>query len=564
MVNIHSRRHSLQSVPTISRGPLLVLIALWIASGTSVANAQRSRTGQRTTGREADPVVTFIDQQIRQAWEDNEVQPSERADDAEWLRRVYLDIVGHIPTADEIEAFLADDSETKRADIIKRLLEDPAYVRNWTNVWTNLLLGRQTPRRTSRDGMEKFLREVFTHNRPWNEVVHDLLTAEGHYEENGAVNFLLGQLDGNPNSEDYTVEATARATRLFLGTQVQCTQCHNHPFNDWKQVQFWEFDSFLRQMRRVDHRKTDPKTGRRVDDFSELVWKNYEGPVYFEKRSGVMEVAYPRYINEEIDPAGTTDRRQELAKVLALNDPDHQVARAMVNRMWGHFFGYGLTKPVDDMGPHNPPSHPEVLDRLTKEFAASGYELKTLMRWITNTEAYHLTSRFNDDNRIDDPSAGEVALFSHMYVKPFTAEQLYESLLVATQADSTAGNYQQAEERRLQWMREFLLIFGGNEQDEPTLFSGTIPQALMMMNGDLVNTGIGEPGSTLHAVLSNERLKSDAHRIRKLYLSSLGRLPSRRELTMSQKLISSSPNQLTAYQDLYWALLNSNEFVMNH
>ena len=359
--------------------------------------------------------------------------------------------------------------------------------------------------------------------------------------------------------------ATARVTRLFLGTQVQCTQCHDHPFNDWKHVQFWEFDSFLKQMRRVDHRKTDPKTGQRVDDYSELVWRNYEGPVYFERRSGVMEVAYPRYVDQEFDSKKETDRRLELAKVMAHDDPDHQVARAMVNRMWGHFLGYGFTRPVDDMGPHNPPSHPDVLDRLTDEFAASGYDLKKLIRWITSSEAYHLTSRFNDKNRIDDPSAGEVPLFSHMYVKPFTAEQLYESLLIATQAGESVGNYQQAEERRQRWMREFLLIFGGNEQDEPTLFSGTIPQALMMMNGELVQSaGSGEPGSTLHAVLSDSRLKSDALRVHKLYLSSLGRPPSRRETSMSQKLINSNPDKLAAYQDLYWALLNSNEFVMNH
>ncbi|MEZ6145045.1 MAG: DUF1549 and DUF1553 domain-containing protein [Planctomycetaceae bacterium] len=523
------------------------------------------RANDAVTTRDADPLVTFVDQQIRQAWEDNEVQPSERADDAEWLRRVSLDIVGHIPTADEIETFLADESETKRADAVNRLLDDPGYVQNWTTVWANLLIGRQTPRLTSRAGMEKFLREAFTKNRPWNEVVYDVLTAEGHYEENGAVNFLLGQLNGNPNREDYTVEATARVTRLFLGTQVQCTQCHDHPFNDWKHAQFWEFDSFLRQMRRVDHRKTDPKTGRRIDDFAELVWKNYEGPVYYERRSGVMEAAYPYYADQQVDPAGTTDRRMELAKVMARDDPDHQVARAMVNRMWGHFFGFGLTRPVDDMGPHNPPSHPDVIDRLTDEFAASGYDLKQLIRWITSTEAYQLTSQFNDKNRIDDPSAGEVPLFSHMYVKPFTAEQLYESLLIATQATAATGNYQEAEERRRQWMREFLLIFGGNEDDEPTLFSGTIPQALMMMNGDLVRAAdSGMPGSTLHEVLTDERLRSDPQRIQRLYLSSLGRLPSRREATMSQKLISGSPDKLAAYQDLYWALLNSNEFVMNH
>lgn len=550
--------------PLISRA---LLVATILTTGCVVARAsERTRPADEFSTGFRDPVVAFINDEIRRGWEDNEVQPSKIADDSEWLRRVFLDIVGHIPTAAEAESFLHDPSDSKRADIIEQLLEDPDYVQNWTGIWSNLLIGRQTPQRTSRDGMEKFLREAFARNRPWNEVVYDLLTAEGHYEENGAVNFLLGQLDGNPNRDDYTVEATARATRLFLGTQIQCTQCHNHPFNDWKQSQFWEFDSFFKQMRRVDHRTTDPVTGQPVDDYSELVRKNYSGPVYFEKRSGVMEVAYPRYQDQEIDPGPSSNRREELARVLAREDAEQLLARAMVNRMWGHFFGYGFTRPVDDMGPHNPPSHPALLERLTQEFAASGYDLHQLVRWIANSEAYQLTSQFNDRNRVDDPAAGEVPLFSRVYMKPLTAEQLYESLLIATGADrANEGNYEQSEAQRRQWMQEFLLIFGGNEEDEPTIFSGSIPQALMLMNGPLVQSATAaEPGSIVYSVVSDDRLRSDVQRIRALYLIALSRNPSPREAAAAQRLINGNRDKWAAYQDLYWALLNSNEFVMNH
>lgn len=544
----------------------LALMTGAICLTATEAQSRRTRTrGEFSTGFD-DPVVTFINEQIEQGWTDNEVKPSDLADDSEWLRRVSLDLVGQIPTAQEVDAFLKNGDEAKRSQVIDQLLADDAFAKNFTNVWTNLALGRQTPRRTSRAGMQKFFREAFTRNRPWNEVVYDLLTADGHYEENGAVNFLLAQLTGNPNREDYTVEATARATRLLLGTQVQCTQCHNHPFNDWKQVQFWEFDSFLKQVRRVDHRKLDPESGRRVDDYSELVWKNYSGPVYYEKRSGVMEVAYPRYADQEFEAGAEIDRRQELAKVLALEDPGHQLARAFVNRTWGHFFGVGFTKPVDDMGPHNPSSHPELLDRLTAEFAASGYNVKTLVQWITNSKPYHLTSRFNENNELDAPSAGEVPLFSHMYVKPLTAEQLYDSLMIATQADKVgAGGYAEANARRQRFLREFLLIFGGNGEDEPSLFSGTIPQALMMMNGPLVEAAISaDKGSYLSKVLWSDALHSDPDRIRQLYLAALSRNPSRREATASQTMLQSYRDKQAAYQDLYWALLNSNEFVFNH
>ncbi|MGH7129445.1 MAG: DUF1549 domain-containing protein, partial [Planctomycetaceae bacterium] len=195
-------------------------------------------------------VVELINTQLRQGWEDNQIKPSPQAEDAEWLRRAYLDIVGHIPPAEAVTSFVADRNPRKRAQMIETLLEDPGYVRNWTTIWTNLCIGRSTPDRVSRDGMRKFFREAFAKDRPWDEIVYDLISAEGRFEENGAVNYLLAQMTMN----DDAVQATAHSTRLFLGIQVQCTQCHNHPFNEWKQDQFWQFNSFFRQARRVDHR----------------------------------------------------------------------------------------------------------------------------------------------------------------------------------------------------------------------------------------------------------------------------------------------------------------------
>ncbi|WP_417850383.1 DUF1549 and DUF1553 domain-containing protein [Thalassoglobus sp.] len=517
-----------------------------------------------TTGS-ADPLIQFINQQIRQTWEDNEVKPSPVADDAEWIRRVYLDIVGRIPSADEVNTFLDDEDKAKRSKKVDELLAHPDYVRNYTEVWTNLLIGRNTPDRTSRSGMRKFLRENFARNRPWNEIVYELATAEGHFEENGAVNFILAQLQGNVNSEDYHVEATAKFTRILLGMQVQCTQCHNHPFNKWKQNQFWEFNSFFRQVRRMDHDRYDPETGEDVDDYSELVYRPFDGPVYYEMRNGLVQVAYPKYFDVEVEP-NAPNRREELAKAMAYDDPTQTVARAMVNRTWSHFMGYGFTRPVDDMGPHNQPSHPELLDRLSDEFVKSGYDIKQLVKWICNTEAYNLTSSFNKDNDFDNPSAGEVPLFSHMYVKTMNAEQLYDSLLIATNAHkSGAGSFQQADQQRERWLRDFLRIFGGNDEDEPTLFSGSIPQALLMMNGPLVEKAISaEKGSYLNSVLSDPQYRSDNQRIQALFVSSLGRLPTRHELSQLSTGLRKYRNKLTGYQDLYWALLNSNEFILNH
>lgn len=544
-----------------------VVFAVLVGLGTSAsASAEEPRRGEQpfTTGSTSE-VVLFINEQLRQSWSANRIEPSPVAEDTEWLRRVYLDIVGHIPPAEEVERFLEENNPAKRSEVIERLLEDSAYVRNWTTIWTNLCLGRGTEEGVSRKGMRKFFREAFAKNRPWDEVVRDLVTAEGHYEKNGAVNYLLAQLpDGNPNAPDYGVQATATTTRLFMGIQVQCTQCHNHPFNDWKQNQFWEFNSFFREVRRVDHEEYDPTTGELVFDYAELVPADYSGPVYFEKRNGLMQVAYPRFFEDRVERTGDTSLREELARRMTEGERPW-AARAMVNRMWGHFFGYGFTRPVDDMGPHNPPSHPELLERLTEEFVESGYDIKQLIRWIANSEAYNLTSRFGKGNEIDDPAAGEAPLFSHMSVRQMTPEQLYDSLIVATQAHRAGRtNWEEAQRQREEWLQQFVVAFGTDMDSEATMFNGTIPQALMMMNGELVEAAIsGESGGFLHRILS--RPGSDAEKIRRLYLSALSRFPNRREMTMAQKLLHAYPgDKLKGYQDLFWALLNSNEFILIH
>ena len=512
----------------------------------------------------ADPIVKFINERIRTGWEDNEVAPSAPADDAEWIRRIYLDLLGHVPPAEAVEDFISDKDPAKRSKLIDQLLDDPDYVQNMATLWSNLLIGRNPPDRTSKTGMLKYLREAFARNRPWNQMVYELLTAEGHFEENGAVNFMLAQLMGNPRNEEYHVQLTAVATKLFLGMQVQCTQCHNHPFNDWKQNQFWEFNSFFRQVRRNDVDKYNPQTGRMDDDYSELVWMDFEGPVYYETRQALMQVAYPRYFETDVDPGQGVERRVELAKQMCHEDPGQQLGQAFVNRTWGHFFGYGFTRPVDDLGPHNVPSHPELLERLADEFVKSGYDVKQLVRWICNSEAYNLASQFNSENRVDDPSAGEVPLFSHMYVKTMTMEQLYDSLIIATAADKAgAGGYDQAQQRRDRMMQDFIRIFGGNEDDEATLFSGSIPQALLMMNGDLVTEAVSaKPGSFLHTVFANAGRASDTVIINKLYTSALGRKATAGEISRLKRYMTR--DKAVFYQDLYWALLNSNEFIVNH
>lgn len=534
---------------------ILTLAATACFSSAAVA-AEDVSTSDETS------VVEFVDSMIRQGYEDNEITPSPQATDAEFLRRIYLDVIGRIPTLQEAEAYVANENPRKKGLLIDQLLESPDYVRHFTTTWTNHSIGRGQPRRVSRKGMTKFYREAFARNRPWDEVVVDLVTAEGHFEENGAVNYTLAQMQ----MPDDAVQLTAKTAKLFLGMQVQCTQCHNHPFNNWQQAQFWEFNSFFRQVQKRDHRKFDEATGRQVDDYSEVLTRDFEGPVYFEKRSGLMQVAYPIYNGEAIEP-DAFDRRKEFGKLLvkADNGLTPMIAKAFVNRTWGQFFGYGFTRPIDDLGPHNPASHPEVLERLSAEFVKADYDVKQLIQWITNTNAYSLSSQFGEDNDIDDPSAGEMPLFSHMYMKSMQAEQLYDSLIVASSAHKAGrGGWEAQEGQRQRWMQQFVVAFDTDENDEATTFNGTIPQALMMMNSELMQKAVNaDRGSFLYETMMSA--EPDSKKIQKLYMASLTRMPVRAEMRNAGKLISRyGANRAAAYQDLFWALLNSNEFIFNH
>jgi hypothetical protein len=474
------------------------------------------------------------------------------ADDSEWVRRVYLDVVGHIPTADEVEAFLVDKNPQKRARLIDRLLDDPDYARSWTTIWTNLLIGRASPENVDRDALKRFLRRGFARNRPWSETVRELVSAEGTQDENGATNFLLAHLNNQ------AVPATAITSRLLLGVQVQCTQCHDHPYNDWKQNQFWELNGFFQQTEAVRRRRKP----------NQLVSRQVGGPTFYETRRQLIEAVYPKFDGVEVDSGPSTNRRRALANLMTSGEKS-LVAASMVNRMWQHFLGRAFTLPVDDMGPHNLPTHPQLLDRLTTEFVRSGYDQKQLIRWICNARAYQLTSRFNETNEKDDPEAGHPPLFSRVYVKPMTVEQLYDSLQVATRGrPEYQADWETSDARRAQWIQGFVVSYNTDENDEHMTLDGTMPQALLMMNGALTRKAIrGERSTLLADVFAAQGGETD--KIRQLCLATLSRYPSSEEVAAIRKLLKQygggrKSDMREGLQDYYWALLNSNEFVHVH
>ena len=246
-----------------------------------------------------------------------------------------------------------------------------------------------------------------------------------------------------------------------------------------------------------------------------------------------------------------------------ISDPENlDMAKAFVNRMWGHLMGRGFVHPVDDFGSHNPASHPELLDKLAREFQKSHYDVKLLIQWITSSQAYNLSSVMTKANEKDE------TLFSHMTLKPMTPEQLFDSLLTATNAHK-AGGEDVSGKKREQWLGQFVFAFANDEGDEGSSFQGTIPQALMMMNGELMAKATGgQSGSFLHDLANRTdrqgRTSPEAYMVNNLYLASLGRYPKRAELDHASKYLSSFPDTVGVLEDLFWSLLNSNEFVLNH
>jgi hypothetical protein len=529
--------------------------------------------------------VRFINEQITAGWKDAGLDPSPLATDGEWCRRVFLDLVGRVPTLAELQAFTVNSAPSKKADLVARLLGDEyldEYARNFTDVWTTVLIGRDaTNENVSRPGMRQYLRRGFSKNIPYDRFMEELVTATGVNTNrrgvegfNGATNFLAGKMEemGVANG----VQATAKTAQIFLGLQVQCTQCHNHPFNKGKQNQFWELNAFFRQTAALRRRG-----GTEDVQWIELVDQGFPGEggnpeeaeLYYELRNGLMKVAYPVFVDgTEISPSGHlpgtmedgtpygVNRRQELAKLIKTSP---LFPLAIANRMWGHFLGYGFTRPVDDLGDHNAPSHPELLEGLAKAFQEQSFDLKELARWIVLSRPYALSSRTTPKNKMDDPALGERPRFTHFYLRQMQAEQLYESLLTATEADETRLG-EDAAKKKDRWLGQFVIAFGTDEGDDATTFNGSIPQVLMMFNGDLVReaTSTGE-GGFLDKVASSSL--SPSQKIETLYLAALARKPSSKELKTANDLLGARRGDVAgALQDVWWAVLNSNEFILIH
>ena len=523
---------------------------------------------------DADSTVLQINKLVEQVWTDYELKPSKEATDGEWCRRVHLDIIGRVPSIEEASEFMESRASDKKQKLVEKLLYDDTYTeefaRNWTTVWTNLLIGRtggnDNNSMISRAGMQKYLRDSFAREKPYDRMVHELVTATGSTTPgdekfNGATNFLIDKVN-----EEKASLATAATTRIFLGLQVQCTQCHNHPFNDWKQQKYWEMNAFFRQVRAF------PGGARARDGgVAQLADQDFRGEsqgkseIFFEMRNGLSKVAYPVFVDgNEIERSGlvnVVNRRKELANMM-IESPF--LTRSIVNRMWAHFLGYGFTAPVDDLGPHNIPSNPELLEFLSEEFRRAEFDLRKLISWVTLSKPYSLSSRRSSSNQSDDPLLGESPKFSHFYLRQMEAEQLYESMMVATEAIELQGSYEEREQKKNTWLSQFNQAFGTDEGQESTSFNGTIPQVLMLFNGDMVKQAIDTKKGSLIDNLSKSG-KNYSQCVEQLFIAGLTRKPQSDEKNLAKQFLKArNGDPKEALRDVWWVILNTNEFIFNH
>lgn len=519
------------------------------------------------------PQVKLINAVMEQQWSDYALKPAAVEDDWKWVRRVFLDLVGRIPTYREMFDFAKDKSPDKREKLVDMLLNEGRYTEefatHWATVWSNILIGRSGGNMrnslTNREGMRKYLRDSFATNKPYDRMVFELITAQGDSKPgtgsfNGAVNFLADKV----NAENGTL-ATSATARIFLGMQVQCTQCHNHPFNQWKQQKFWEFNAFFRQtraLRRFTQGTDDISHIELIDeDFAGEGGRPEEAEIYYEERNGLTKVAYPVFIDgtaiEKSGYVAEVNRRKQLGKMVV--DSEY-LAKMMVNRTWAQLLGYGFTRPIDDLGPHNSVSHPQLLEELAEAFRKSSYNIRELIRWIVLAKPYQLSSIISKGNQADDPTLGEIPQFSRFYLRQMSAEQLYQSLV--TVGGEAKGSLEQQQAERDRWLGQFVVAFGTDEGDEATTFNGSIPQALMMFNGDLVKRATeATAGSMLGMLADNNAKFSD--KVNNLFVMGLARKVKADELKLASALVQARKgNSEEALQDLWWAILNSNEFIL--
>ncbi len=494
-------------------------------------------------------LAAVIDSQIGENLKAYGVSAAPRCDDATFFRRINLTLAGRVPVSSEVRLFLADTDPHKRMKAIDKLLSSAAYANHLTTTWRNWLLPEAITDfqvANSVPGFEQWLRARIQSGMPFDQFVTELLTAPLNGRQAMSRN-MEDDPDGLTNplafylaKEGKPANLAAATSRIFMGVQLECAQCHDHPFSRWRRDQFWGLAAFFAGVEQQNGGGL-----REVMDRRELAIPSAERTV----GATFLDDKEPEWQFKK-------SPRSTLASWLTAKENPF-FARAIVNRLWGFVFGVGLVDPIDDFHEQNKPSHPELLDALAKAFVESGYDTRFILRAIVLSETFQRSSARTDQSQKD------TRVYSRFPVQGLTPEQLYDSFVVVVRLDSEGPNgalIQNPGSPRRQFLETFAL--SDRKTENPT----TIIQALTLMNGGLVGEATTiESSKTLAAILELPGLTQN-ERLDAIYLTVLSRLPKPEELQKIGNYIESGGSGQTKkrYADVVWALLNGIEFRTNH
>jgi hypothetical protein len=554
-----------------------------------------------------------IDAALHEAWKAAGVVPAPRADDATFLRRAYVDLVGTVPLPDDTTKFLADRSPDKRAKLVDALLASPEYAEHWMNYWDDALMGRETRGVwVDRGAFRYWLRARFAENAHWDGIVRDLVTATGQNSlggpkargpamaipmgapvpqdgrsEEGDLGSINGAVNWTLRFEQSPQDLGASASRIFLGVQIQCAQCHDHKTENWKQADFRRFSSafFHTRVKPLDDRE------KRVIKRVELLDLPGPPPRFAKNPELAPLIAAKATALDGTDVDKGAGTRKAMAEWMT-SKQNPWFAKAFVNRMWGHLLGRGFFDPIDDFRPSNPATAGALLDRIAADFVAHDFDIKHLLRTLCATEAYNLAA---SSSAKTDP---ENKLWGRFHLVPLGPEELLHAILRVTDLETAARLVGiNLDALRTNIVKQYAFLFDTDEEADEPDYSGTVSQALALLNGALVGRGSRAlPGSALAALTNGNGTVSD--KVDALTLRVLARHPTAEERerwvgyvtdadahgpgTVSvnpgkvrggkpggplDRLGSRRPaasGQQAAYEDVLWSMLNSSEFTFNH
>ena len=486
----------------------------------------------------------YIDKWVHKKLHQLQYIPSELCTDDEFIRRLYLDVLGVLPQIEEVSAFLEDTAPDKRDRLIETVLGRPEYARFWAFRWGDLLKLNAT--KITDVGMHKYynwLVRAFEDNMPFDQFCRELLTAEGSTFVNPPANYFRA----SPGMND-CAETTAQ---LFMGVRIQCAKCHNHPFERWTQNDYYGLAAFFNRVQ-----QKESKRGGEL-----VVWTTRDGEVTHPHTGNNMQPHLPR--EGPVDAEDERKRQQIFAQWLTSADNPF-LAKVAVNRIWANVMGRGIVEPVDDFRDSNPPTNADLLEALAADFQQNGFDQKQILKTILMSRTYQRSSRTNDLNRSDEK------LFSHSRVRMLSAEQLldaichvtgvsesFPSLPVGTLATQLPGPHPD---------HDFLKVFGQPQRDTACACERTnesnLSQALQLFNGELIHGKLKNESNRFRKLIAAE--VSNEEIVKQLYLAALCRLPEDSELANATEYLTQKEDRSAAFEDVCWALMNTNEFLFQH